>query len=173
LTPHKFDTFRHVNQPSPFRSEATLAEALEGSKPIGRTLGTAAGVAGGGGGSLGGGASITAETGEAAEVGGLAKTLSGAGKVMKFGGDVVMGAFVFRRAFLAGYYLRERRGWEAAKQIPLLAKDLILDPILMMADMRQRQIDAIRAMYPNDPYGPDAERMLKYSCLTGGPSCHW
>jgi hypothetical protein len=84
----------------------------------------------GGGGGGGGKTYISSETAAAdvAEAGGFWEGfIRGAGRVArgaKIVGDVAAAIPVARRAFLAGYYLREGQGWDALKQVPLLAEDL-------------------------------------------------
>ncbi len=86
---------------------------------------------------------------EATEIGvGASKAsraLSVADKVLKFGGDVVLGGDVSYRFFMMGYYIREGQGREALKQAVKLVDDLTGISIFMeVQEAKERAAKRLR-----------------------------
>jgi hypothetical protein len=141
---------------------AINAEVPQHLAEVERTI--AAGKIAGGGGGGGGIRDEMAVGGEIAEDAGVAGRGARFLRGVKFLGDVGLGVVVIRRSFLAGYHLREGHGWEALKQVPLLAEDLTPpDPLdLMRSQWKQAAERAWATSHQRAvPYRPLLDKFLE------------
>ncbi|MEN8651601.1 SpvB/TcaC N-terminal domain-containing protein [Streptomyces sp. 21So2-11] len=111
---------------------------------------------------------MAAERVAVAEVAEAGTAAGKAGRVLGFVGRAAIAIPVMYRSFMVGAHLREGHGWEAAKQISLLAWELSPGPLLLAgAEGRQELIQKIRATYSPKA----AEQIIRNSCLYSSPAC--
>ena len=93
--------------------------------------------------------------------------LGGAGKVLKFGGEVTIGVSVFRRFFLAGYHIREWQGREVLNDMKDLLNDL--NPVSIIFDLTPEGGPKANAYNKMNEYMRDQAEFLLQDC--GHPDC--